>query len=152
MLNSAAYYSDFMKTVVLRRKPNVKSKHSICQLINTHHCLGQTAELGAHLCWEEPVGADQQLIRVPRGRLSVGAFGTSPSGKRPTTHWRNFISHLVWECLGIPQEHLDKRTDGRMDGWTRLYPCSSSVKLGTSLLMRRNKIINVHSWLHWQMN
>ena len=64
------------------------------------------------------------LIRVPPGLLPLEVFqaglaGGSPRG-RPR-HWRDYISHLVWECLGMPQEELDN-VAGERDIWTALLP------------------------------
>jgi len=46
-----------------------------------------------------------------------------PPGRRPRvrtgTHWRDYISHLTWERLRIPQEELE-RGAGERDGWVSL--------------------------------
>jgi len=51
------------------------------------------------------------LIRMPPGRLSLEVFQARPTGRRPRgrpkTRWRDFISRLAWERLGIPQNELD---------------------------------------------
>ncbi len=44
-------------------------------------------------------------VRVPRGR--------------PRTHWRDYLSHLAWERLGIPPEELESVV-GEGDVWTTL--------------------------------
>ncbi len=50
------------------------------------------------------------LVRMPHGRLPKEVFQTCPARKRPRgrpeSRWRDNISALVWECLGIPQSEL----------------------------------------------
>ncbi len=78
------------------------------------------------------------LIRMPPGRCPLEVFWARPTRRpwgRPRTCWRDYISHLAWECPRIPQEApgkcclgeggsltccprkpaLDKRK--KMDGW-----------------------------------
>jgi len=46
-----------------------------------------------------------------------------PPGRRPRvrtrTKWRDYISHLGWERLGIPQEELES-VAGERGGWVYL--------------------------------
>ena len=59
-------------------------------------------------------------MRMPPGRLPREVFLARPTGRRPRgkprTRWRDYISSLAWECLGIPQSEL---TDvaGERDIW-----------------------------------
>ncbi|KAK5859728.1 hypothetical protein PBY51_021260 [Eleginops maclovinus] len=50
------------------------------------------------------------LVRMPPGRLSREVFQARPTGKRPRgrprTRWRDYISSLTWERLGVPQSEL----------------------------------------------
>ncbi|KAK5873269.1 hypothetical protein PBY51_018325 [Eleginops maclovinus] len=50
------------------------------------------------------------LVRMPPGRLPREVFQARPAGKRPRvrprTRWRDYISSLAWEHLGIPQSEL----------------------------------------------
>ncbi|TWW64917.1 hypothetical protein D4764_22G0005640 [Takifugu flavidus] len=50
------------------------------------------------------------LARMPSGRLPLEVFRTCPTGRRPRglprTRWRNYISRLAWELLGVPPEEL----------------------------------------------
>ncbi|TWW71137.1 hypothetical protein D4764_17G0006200 [Takifugu flavidus] len=50
------------------------------------------------------------LARMPSGRLPLEVFRTCPTGRRPRgqprTRWRNYISRLAWERLGVPPEEL----------------------------------------------
>ena len=50
------------------------------------------------------------LVRMPPGRLPGEVFRARPSGRRPRgrprTRWRDYISRLAWERLGIPPEEL----------------------------------------------
>ncbi|KAJ8015753.1 hypothetical protein DPEC_G00029420 [Dallia pectoralis] len=49
------------------------------------------------------------LVRPPR-RLPREVFQARPAGRRPRarprTRWRDYISTLAWEHLGIPQSEL----------------------------------------------
>ncbi|KAK0154053.1 Craniofacial development protein 2 [Merluccius polli] len=50
------------------------------------------------------------LVRMPPGRLPGEVFRARPTGRRPRgrprTRWRDYVSRLAWERLGIPQEEL----------------------------------------------
>ena len=50
------------------------------------------------------------LVRMPPGRLPREVFQARPAGRRPRgrprTRWRDYISTLAWEGLGIPQSEL----------------------------------------------
>ncbi|KAK0138802.1 putative RNA-directed DNA polymerase from transposon X-element [Merluccius polli] len=52
------------------------------------------------------------LVRMPPGRLPGEVFRARPTGRRPRgrprTRWRDYVSRLAWERLGIPQEELDE--------------------------------------------
>ncbi|XP_054621698.1 uncharacterized protein vopp1b isoform X1 [Dunckerocampus dactyliophorus] len=52
------------------------------------------------------------LVRMPPGRLPGEVFRASPTGKRPRgrprTRWRDYVSQLAWERLGIRREELDE--------------------------------------------
>ncbi|KAK0156607.1 LINE-1 reverse transcriptase [Merluccius polli] len=52
------------------------------------------------------------LVRMPPGCLPGEVFRARPTGRRPRgrprTRWRDYVSRLAWERLGIPQEELDK--------------------------------------------
>ncbi|TWW66773.1 hypothetical protein D4764_20G0008050 [Takifugu flavidus] len=50
------------------------------------------------------------LVRMPSGRLPLEVFRTCPTGRRPRgrprTRWRDYITRLAWERLGVPPEEL----------------------------------------------
>lgn len=50
------------------------------------------------------------LVRMPTGRLPWEVFQARPVGRRPRgrprTRWRDYISTLAWERLGIPPSEL----------------------------------------------
>jgi len=46
------------------------------------------------------------LIRIPLEVFQARPTGRRPRG-RPRTRWRDYISLLAWERLGIPQEELE---------------------------------------------
>ncbi|TWW76551.1 hypothetical protein D4764_13G0012130 [Takifugu flavidus] len=52
------------------------------------------------------------LARMPCGRLPLEVFWTCPTRRRPRgwprTRWRDYISCLAWERLGVPLEELMK--------------------------------------------
>ncbi|TWW74403.1 hypothetical protein D4764_14G0004060 [Takifugu flavidus] len=48
------------------------------------------------------------LVRMPPGSLPGEVFRACPSGGRSWTCWRDSVSRLVWECLGIPPDELEE--------------------------------------------
>lgn len=52
------------------------------------------------------------LFRMPPGRLPGEVFRARPTGRRPRgrprTRWRDYVSRLAWERLGIPPEELEE--------------------------------------------
>ncbi|KAK3510350.1 hypothetical protein QTP70_004939 [Hemibagrus guttatus] len=54
----------------------------------------------------------RHLFRMPLGCLPGEVFQASPTVKRPQgrfrTCWRDYISRLTWERLGIPPEDLEE--------------------------------------------
>jgi len=81
------------------------------------------------------------LIRMPPGCLPLEVFWARPTGRRPwgkpRIHWRDYISHLAWERLAIPQEELeslagchrnpapDKRM--RIDGFIIIFTYTNEI-------------------------
>jgi len=63
------------------------------------------------------------LIRMPPGRLPGEVFWARPTGKRPRgrprTRWRDYVSRLAWERLGVPQEELVE-VAGEREVWASL--------------------------------
>ncbi|KAK3541806.1 hypothetical protein QTP86_005611, partial [Hemibagrus guttatus] len=49
---------------------------------------------------------------MPPGRLPGEVFRACPTGKRPRgrprTRWRDYVSRLAWERLGVPLEELEE--------------------------------------------
>ncbi|TWW78263.1 hypothetical protein D4764_11G0003840 [Takifugu flavidus] len=86
--------------------------------------------------WEE-LGVEPLLLCVERsqmrwlghlvwmfpGRLTGEVFRAFPSGRRPPegprTRWRDYVSQLVWERLGIPPDELEEVT-GEREVWASL--------------------------------
>nr|XP_049572422.1 uncharacterized protein LOC125965716 [Syngnathus scovelli] len=60
------------------------------------------------------------LIRMPPGRLPGEVFRACPTGRRPRgrprTHWRDYVSQLAWERLGIPRDELGE-VAGEREVW-----------------------------------
>ena len=63
------------------------------------------------------------LIRMPPGRLPLEVFQARPTGRRPRgrprTRWRDYISRLAWERLGVPQNELES-VAGEREAWVGL--------------------------------
>ena len=63
------------------------------------------------------------LMRMPPGRLPREVFLARPTGRRPRgrprTRWRDYISSLTWERLGIPQAEL-ANVAGEREVWRSL--------------------------------
>ena len=63
------------------------------------------------------------LIRMPPGRLPGEVFRACPTGRRPRgrprTRWRDYVSLLAWERLGIPRIELDEVV-GEREVWASL--------------------------------
>ncbi|TWW73389.1 hypothetical protein D4764_15G0007830 [Takifugu flavidus] len=64
----------------------------------------------AGLSLRDRLGWLGHLARMPSGRLPLEVFRTCPTGRRPRgrprTRWRDYISRLAWEQLGVPPEEL----------------------------------------------
>uniref|UniRef100_A0A674MGB6 Reverse transcriptase domain-containing protein n=1 Tax=Takifugu rubripes TaxID=31033 RepID=A0A674MGB6_TAKRU len=63
------------------------------------------------------------LVTMPPGRLPGEVFRACPSGRRspgrPRTRWRDYVSRLVWERLGIPPDELEE-VAGEREVWASL--------------------------------
>jgi len=80
------------------------------------------------------LGVEPLLLRIERSqlrwfghlirmRLPLEVFRARPTGRRPRgrprTRWRDYISRLAWECLGISQEELES-VAGEKEAWGAL--------------------------------
>ncbi|GAA6083977.1 receptor-type tyrosine-protein phosphatase F-like, partial [Tachysurus ichikawai] len=63
------------------------------------------------------------LFRMPPGCLPGEVFRAYPTGRRPRgrprTRWRDYVSRLAWERLGIPPEELEE-VSGEKEVWASL--------------------------------
>ena len=63
------------------------------------------------------------LFRMPPGRLPGEVFRARPTGGRPRgrprTRWRDYVSRLAWERLGVPPEELEE-VAGEREVWASL--------------------------------
>ncbi|TWW54057.1 hypothetical protein D4764_0236820 [Takifugu flavidus] len=63
------------------------------------------------------------LVRMPPGCLPGEVFRACPSSRRPPgrprTCWRDYVSRLVWERLGIPVDELEE-VAGEREVWASL--------------------------------
>ena len=61
----------------------------------------------------------RHLMSMPPGRQPREVFLACPTGRRPRgrprTRWRDYISSLAWELLGIPQSELASEARERED-------------------------------------
>lgn len=68
-----------------------------------------------HRCRPPRVTAVNKLAALSSSfwRVTVGNTGGNCCGilPRPKTHWKDLISHLALECLGIPQEKQEYPAD-----------------------------------------
>lgn len=67
------------------------------------------------------------LLKKSQLRWSPPGSGVPGMSSQEETCWRNYISHLAWECLGVPQDKLEEVVDERQV-WTSLLrlTCESS--------------------------
>jgi len=61
-------------------------------------------------------GARSGAAALSLQKKPVEVVWRKPRG-RPRTHWRDYISLLAWESLGIPQEELEGVAGRRMPGF-----------------------------------
>ncbi|XP_058616632.1 uncharacterized protein LOC131530397 [Onychostoma macrolepis] len=63
------------------------------------------------------------LFRMPPGRLHGEVFWASPTRRRPQgrprTRWRDYVSRLAWESLGVPPEEQEE-VSGEREVWASL--------------------------------
>ena len=63
------------------------------------------------------------LVRMPPGRLPGEVFRARHTWRRPRgrprTCWRDYVSQLAWERLGVPPEELEE-VSGDRDVWVSL--------------------------------
>ncbi|KAI3375665.1 hypothetical protein L3Q82_003973 [Scortum barcoo] len=63
------------------------------------------------------------LFRMPPGCLPREVFQACPTGRRPwgrpRTRWRDYVSRLAWERLGVPLEELEE-VSGVREVWASL--------------------------------
>ena len=74
---------------------------------------GLLGVLGGH-----PGKGSIQGLHSPLKVFRPRPTGRRPRG-RPRTRWRNYISHLAWERLGIPQEELESVAEEK-EAWRAL--------------------------------
>ncbi|KAI3353792.1 hypothetical protein L3Q82_005015 [Scortum barcoo] len=99
---------------------------------------------------------------MPPGRLPREVFQACPTGRRPRgrprTRWRNYVSRLAWERLGVPPEELEE-VSGVREVWAsllRLLPPrpgpGPSVGINGAISLQIGDIVlNVprDPWLKW---
>ena len=65
----------------------------------------------------------RHLFQMPPGRLPGEVFRACPARRRPQgrprTRWRDYVSQLAWERLGVPPEELEE-VSGEREVWASL--------------------------------
>ncbi|KAK3558103.1 hypothetical protein QTP86_009892 [Hemibagrus guttatus] len=93
-----------------RVRSSVTQKELGAELLLLHIERGQLRWLG-------------NLFQMPPGCLPGEVFQACPTGKRPRgrprTLWRDYVSQLAWERLGIPLEELEE-VSGEREVWASL--------------------------------
>ncbi|KAL1274594.1 hypothetical protein QQF64_027408 [Cirrhinus molitorella] len=60
---------------------------------------------------------------MPPGRLPMEVFRACPTRRRPRgrprTRWRDYVSQLAWQCLGVPPGELED-VSGEREVWSSL--------------------------------
>ncbi|KAK3524537.1 hypothetical protein QTP70_029847, partial [Hemibagrus guttatus] len=94
------------------------------------------------------------LFRMPPGHLPGEVFRACPTGKRPRgrprTRWRDYVSRLAWEHLGVPPEELEEVSEERE--YKRHLSTTSNSQTPNSTMAKtkelskdtRNKIVDLH--------
>ncbi|KAK3527330.1 hypothetical protein QTP86_020254 [Hemibagrus guttatus] len=91
---------------------------------------------------------------MPPGRLPGEVFRACPTRKRPwgrpRTRWRDYVSRLTWERLGIPPEELEE-VSGEREYKRHLSTTSNSQTPNSTMAKTkelskdtRNKIVDLH--------
>ncbi|TWW81741.1 hypothetical protein D4764_01G0015560 [Takifugu flavidus] len=125
------------RSVVVKRELSRKAKLSIYRSIFVPTLTYGHELWGEKLCHPEELGVEPLLLRVersqmgwlghlvrmPPGRLPGEVFRACPSGRRPPgrprTRWRDYVSRLAWERLGIPPDELEE-VAGEREVWASL--------------------------------
>ncbi|KAK3530122.1 hypothetical protein QTP86_014798 [Hemibagrus guttatus] len=82
---------------------------------------------------------------MPLGRLPGEVFRACPTGKRPRgrprTHWRDYVSRLAWEHLGVPLEELEEvsgigcELEEKERFWSELDEVMESIPTGERVVI-----------------
>ncbi|KAK3562899.1 hypothetical protein QTP86_011137 [Hemibagrus guttatus] len=90
------------------------------------------------------------LFRMPPGHLPGEVFRACPTGKRPRgrprTRWRDYVSQLAWERLGVPPEELEEVSGEREDGGgsVMVWGCMSAAGTGELQFIEGTMNANMH--------
>ncbi|TWW59869.1 hypothetical protein D4764_06G0013990 [Takifugu flavidus] len=108
------------RSVVVKKELSRKARLSIYRVTGLSfrdrvRSLDIREELGVEpllLIERSQLGLLGHLARMPSGCLPLQVFWTCPTRRRPRgrprTRWRDYISRLAWERLGVPLEKLMK--------------------------------------------
>ncbi|KAL3973669.1 phosphorylated adapter RNA export protein [Sarotherodon galilaeus] len=121
----AAVMRMLYQSVVVKRELSVKAKLSIYRSI-----YAPTLTYG-HELWvvtertrSRIQAAEMGFLRKVAGlSLRDRVFRACPTGRRPRgrprTRWRDYMSRLAWECLGVPPDKLEE-VAGEREVWASL--------------------------------
>lgn len=98
------------------------SSHSMSKSMSSHSWLilkvDKSEDLEEETSFRNPLSPCILVFQVPQGRTGAPLCKSNTPWGRPRTHWRDYASHLSWQCLRMPQEELEN-----MPG----IPCLPSV-------------------------
>ncbi|TWW80939.1 hypothetical protein D4764_01G0007540 [Takifugu flavidus] len=99
--------------------PTLTYGHELWVMTERTRSRVQAAEMSFLVGW---LGSPLE-IGMPPGRLPGEVFRACPSGRRPPgrprTRWRDYVSRLAWERLGIPPDELEE-VAGEREVWASL--------------------------------
>ncbi|KAK3547532.1 hypothetical protein QTP86_021516, partial [Hemibagrus guttatus] len=127
---AAAVMWSMYRSVVVKKELSRKVKLSIYQSIYI-----PTLTYG-HELWV-------MTKRMPPGRLPGEVFQACPTGKRPRgrprTRWRDYVSRLAWERLGIPPEELEE-VSGEREMKSRLRSTGFGITSSSGFFQSTGKL------------
>lgn len=96
------------------------SSHSMSKSMSSHSWLILKVDKSGrgNTSFRNPLSMCILVFQVPQARTGAPLCKSNTPWGRPRTHWRDYASHLSWQCLRMPQEELEN-----MPG----IPCLPSV-------------------------
>ncbi|KAI3362067.1 hypothetical protein L3Q82_012215 [Scortum barcoo] len=128
--------------VNLRHAPTLTYGHELWVMTErTRSPRIQAAEMSfLHAGWLGDPLEIGHLGRLPREVFQACPTGRRPRG-RPRTRWRDYVSRLAWERLGVPPEELEE-VSGVREVWASL------LRLLPPRTRSRIKWLKMDGWMH----